>query len=367
LKLMVIGATNRLLPLVRLVPGVLDAHFALSNDSTFEADAFVLDQGEPGHLEGIIKALYGKRILMVFSARHGFEHKEYKAIHELCQDYQIPIITDIADGQVSQELERLLFPHRLLGLPQAAVALVGCHRKAGVKAMAAAITDSIQERIVGTIGWVDMNPYAFCQQIHNKSHWGNLYREYESGVLSPTRIRELAIRQASGVYVIQGNPRLESARLFKPQLLEPMLRMVMQTFNWTLFTLHPYWDNSMTLVPLSMMLQKLWVATSKREEMEEFYSVRPQLQFATHLDLDKHPFIYNMDGLGNETNPLVAAKLESESIATVPYLPRLPNSDGHELKEILSPLAKQWVKEFSLQQKPSAKKSSTGIYSWFRK
>lgn len=73
--------------------------------------------------------------------------------------------------------------------------------------------------------------------------------------------------------------------------------------------------------------------------MNEFYSIQPQLQFSTHLDLRRIPYVYNMDGLDNETNRLVATKLES--IATVPYLPRLQAKDHQELKKIICPLAQQ--------------------------
>jgi hypothetical protein len=367
LNVVIMGATSRLLPLVRLVPGVLDTHYALSPDPTLEADVFVLDQVDPERTESVIKTFRGKRIVMIFSARNGLDQTEYKTVRELCQCQQIPLITDIADEQVIEELERSLFPHRLLESSQSAVALIGCHRKAGITTLAEAITKCMQEKIEGTVGWVDVNPYAFPTQTHNESHWGNLYQEYEAGVLSPKRIRETAIRQENGVYRIVGNAKLESARLFKPQLMEQMLNMIIQTFDWTLFTIHPYWDNSMTLVPLSVIQHKVLVTTSKVEDMNEFYTVQPQLQFSAHLDLKGLPYVYNMDGLDNETNGLVAAKLESESIATIPYLPRLQAKDHHELKGILGPLVQQWVKDFSLQQKPSLAERSSRLSRWFRK
>ncbi|WP_088834423.1 hypothetical protein [Paenibacillus tyrfis] len=367
MNILIIGETSRLLPLVRVIPDVEDVHYALKPDTSITADILVLDHIDAAMLQSIHHTHPNKRMVYVYSARGGLNHENYKTMREGCQRRQIPLVTDIADDQLIEELEKCLFPNRMKAKPQPAIALVGCHRRAGKNTFAQSIAEIMAQKITGAVGWIDLDPYALDDHDSGNASIWSLYREYESGVLSPERIRETARRDDEGVYRIVGNAKLDTARQYKPQLLEQVIRMSFQAFDFTVFTVSPYWDNTLTLVPLRLIDRKYLVATSRVEEMQEFYAAKPQINFHTHLDLTGVPFIFNFDGLDNETEKIVSAKLGANAVVTVPNLPRMKVKETDEIREKFEPLADRWITELSLNLRNVTPERQSLIPRWFRR
>ncbi|MFM9329023.1 hypothetical protein [Paenibacillus mesotrionivorans] len=329
MKVTVIGTTSRLVQLVRDIPGVQDVYYS-NNSERQPADWVILDGVEYAPLEQILGTESGK-IIYVYPARQGFDEPHYKRMREKCNLHQVPILTDLSDDQLTEEVERRLFPDRFVEQIQPSLALIGCHRNAGRKTIGRALARELATRTTGKVGFIDLDPYAYS--LKEGTIW-QLYREYEAGVLTVARIQESAILR-DGVWEIGGNPKLDAARAFQPEKIEQLLRLVEQAFDVTIFSIAPYWDNSLTLVPLKIFPRQYLLATSQAAAMDEFYEVMSQLYFLTWLNLRERPFIFNYEGQGMEPKAAVASKLGAGAIASIPYSSRLQGNDDTQLIQSL--------------------------------
>lgn len=346
MKITVIGATSRLVQVVRDITGVQDVFYS-NNSERQPAEWVILDGLEYALLEQVLGTESGK-MMYIYSVREGFKETHYKRMQEKCNLHQIPILTDLSDDQVAESIERRLFPERFVEKIQPSLALIGCHRHAGRKTIGRALARELAARITGRVGFIDLDPYAY--NLKEGTIW-QLYREYQAGVLTVPRIQESAIMRED-VWEIGGNPKLDAARLYQPEKVEQLLRLIEQAFDVTIFSIAPYWDNTLALVPIKAIPRQYLVASSQAAAMDEFYEVMSQLYFLTWLDLRERPFIYNFEGQGTEPRAAVASKLGAGAIASIPYVTRLQGSDDTPLmQELLGRFADTLVSELQLSRK----------------
>jgi hypothetical protein len=110
-------------------------------------------------------------------------------------------------------------------------------------------------------------------------------------------------------------------------------------------------------VALKAIQRKYMVATSKTEEMNEFYGVTPHLLHQFDIDLRKSSFIMNFEGQGSETKMNIATYLNSANVASVPYIALAAQNSKH-YKTGLSKLVDLLIADYNLPlQEQKAEKS----------
>ncbi|CAN7767049.1 hypothetical protein LJR153_007304 [Paenibacillus sp. LjRoot153] len=323
MRVLIVGKSSRLLTLVQNISDLQEVVY-LSEPEQRNYDTFLLDDVDFPMLELAKQNFQNHKILYIFSARGGMNEEEeqrYAKTREVCLLNHISFITDVSDNGLVADIELILFPDRFHddSSNPPSMALISCHRRAGRKTIADSIASALSQRTKSDIAIIDMNPYSLSE--NTESTMLHLYKEYDAAGLKPSRIKEIAVQRADGTYYIGGNPKMDMSRGYSPAKLEQMINIIQQAFHFTIFLISPYWDNNLTLVPIKNIQQKYLIATSKVEEMKEFYAAHQQMQFLFQLNLRQVPFIYNLDGVSGESKNDVAINLQSSSIFQLGLLP----------------------------------------------
>lgn len=349
MNVLIIGPTSRLVQILQAIPGIGSTFYALEPGEK-NAEVVLLDDIDFPQFELTLATFPDTKLIYVFNARTGLDDERYKRIREKCAMHNMPLVTDLSDGQVSEEIERSLFPDRIAEKVQPSIALVSCHRRAGRLTFARAIAKAVSSQVEGSVGLVDLNPYAYMEKRTGIFH---LYREYEAGMLNPSRVKSLAASNGN-LYEIGGNSRLDVARDFEPEPLKHVLGMIEEAFDFTVYAVSPYWDNTLTLIPLKSVKRKYLLATSKAKEMDEFYAAMQQVYYLTRQTLRGHPFFFNLDGIGGESKAVVSGKLGSGAVVSAPLLPRLKAGDDVEILGLVERFAQTLVADLKLKGKDSS-------------
>ncbi|MEI7026185.1 hypothetical protein [Paenibacillus sp. y28] len=349
MKVLVIGATSRIVPMLQEITGITDAHYVRecrSDEELPAVDIMLLDGLSFPEVEAVLQRRSSADLVYVYNARKGIIAEHHKQVQDVCLHHQMAMLTDVSDQHLSADLERRLFPERFKDIKRPSVALISCHRRSGRQTISGSLAKALVEQTGCRIGLVDLNPYAYEDK--GPSIW-QCMQEYEAGLLTPLRVREISEEISSGVYRIGGNAKLDHARRYDPVKLEQVLRIVEQAFDFTVLAISPYWDNTLTLIPARMTSQKLLIASSQSDGMSEFYAVLPQVAFLTQsqLDLRSTPFIYNMDGHGLVSRLSISTKLDAASVLTIPYDTKLAAGD-QLLQESMQKLAARLAEQGGL-------------------
>lgn len=313
----VTGKTSRIVSIVQQIQGVTDAAFSIDGANISNSEVVLLDHVSSNELEAYLNQYPGQRFVYINNVRNGLRF-DYENLKELCSIKDIPFLVDQSDKALQEVVERYLFPGRYEGVPQPSFSMISCHRKSGSCSIAESLAEVIAENSTAHICIVKMDPYNVTSKGEGIYQ---LYREFDAGGLTPARVKEVAEKRADNLYFISGNPKIESARGFHPEKLEQVINHIENAFDLTLFIIYPYWDNTMTLVPLKRITKRYLVATSRKDDMKEFYSFVPQIKYQFDLDLRHNSFIYNLDGFGSESKMEVSNLLESGCVLSLPYMP----------------------------------------------
>lgn len=334
MRVLIVGKSPRLLTLVQNINDLQEVVYAAEPDQK-NYDALLLDDADFPTIELAKQSIQNQKIIYIFSARGGMndeEERRFAKTREICLLNHILFITDVSDSGLATDIEQRLFPDRFQdkNMNPPSMALISCHRRSGRKIIAESIASALAQRTKSDIAIIDMNPYAFAE--NTESTMLHLYKEYDAAGLTPNRIKEIAVKRPDGHYYIGGNPKMDMSRSYSPAKLEQMINIIQQAFHFTIFSISPYWDNTLTLVPIKNVQQKYLIATSKTDEMKEFYSAHQQMQFLFQMNLRQTPYIYNLDGVSAETKNDVAINLQSSSIFHLGLLPNGSSKKVHIMK-----------------------------------
>jgi len=344
MKAFVVGKTSRLAPIIQNIKDLQNTKYIFEFTERLDTEVLIFDHTSLQLLD-YAEAEYPKaKLIYVFGVRRGLDN-DYDQAKEACEIKGITFLVDRTDSQIQDEIARAIFPERFQTQRQNAVAFVSCHRKSGTSKVVDFIAQQLSEKTNASIGVIRMDPYAF-----NSTYEGmfQLYREYESGGLTAVRVKEIA-QQKGNIFEITGNPHLEYARTFIPNRMEQVIGIIQHAFDVTLIDVSPYWDNSFTLVPLKAIQRKYIVATSKTDEMQEFYGVTPGLIHQFEIDLRKTSYILNFDGLGSESKMNISTFLGAPNVATLPYVPLNAQGSKH-FKTNLGRLVELIISDYNLPQ-----------------
>lgn len=354
MKVGVIGKTSRIVSIIQHIKGVTDTQFSMDGKNVGICDVLLLDHVSAIELESYSNEYAKHNVAFIVDIRNGLR-SDYEKIKELCTLKGIPFLVDRSDQGIQEEVEKFLFPQRYEGRLQPALSLIACHRKSGVCLISEALSERIAQRTSAHIGLIKLDPYNVTSHSQGLNQ---LYREFEAGGLSSGRIKELAEAKRDNLFYIAGNPKMDYARGFHPHKLEQIYGLIQAAFDITIFIVYPYWDNSMTLVALKQIKRKYLIATSKREEMKEFYAFVPQIRYQFDLDLRHNSFIYNFDGYGNEAKLSVSDHLQAGCVLQLPYVPG-PNPMAQKFTQAgLQRLAETIVNDYGLPVIQQAEKKT---------
>ncbi|RUS44946.1 hypothetical protein [Cohnella sp. AR92] len=360
MKAVVIGSTSRLTPIVQNIKDLQNTEYMFELTANREIDVVILDHTSLQLLDLAASEYPKAKLIYVYGVRRGLGD-DYDQAKETCGLKGAIFLVDRTDMQVQEEIAREVFPERFQNQRQNAVAFISCHRKSGTSKVVDAVAQQLAEKTQAHIGIVRLDPYDMSA---SREGMFQVYREYEAGSLTAERVREIA-HQKGTIFEINGNPHLEYARTFMPNRLEQILGIIQHAFDVTLLDVSPYWDNSYTLVPLKSVQRKYLVATSKADEMQEFYAVTPHLIRQFDIDLRKTSFIVNFDGQGSETRLNISSFLNSPNIATLPYVPLNAKNSKH-FKNGLGKLVDLIAADYSLPsvlQKQDKNRSLSSLLS----
>ncbi len=359
MKVGIAGKTSRLAATVQHINGVTDTVYSMEGNNLDSCDVIILDHLPSKDVEAVWNQYSKQAMAYVLDVRNGIR-TDIGSIKELCAIKNIPFLSDHSEEAIQEEIEKLLFPSRYEGKLQPAIALISTHRRSGTTAIAKALSEQIAGKTTAHIGIVSLDPYQVeTQKAHGITQ---LYREFEVGGLTASRIKELSEKWNDNLFYISGNTKLESSRSMHPIALEQIYLQIQSAFDLTVFVVSPYWDNAMVLVALKNIQRKYLVATSHRDEMKEFYAFLPQLWHQYEMDLRNHSFIFNFDGLGTEARSNVSNQLSSGCVMQLPYVPG-PDPMNKKFTQIgLQKLAQSIVDEYRLPQVTEQKKKT-----WFGK
>jgi hypothetical protein len=341
-KAVVIGNTSRLAPIVQNIKDMQHTKYVYQIKERLDAEVVILDHTSLQVLDQVSTDYPKVKLIYVYGVRRGLG-EDYEQAKEICELKGVTFLVDRTDSQIQDEIAQTVFPDRFQSQRQNAIAFISCHRKSGTTKIVDAIAQQLAEKTSAHIGVVRLDPYDF-----NATQDGmfQVYREYEAGGLTAERVREIA-HQKGKVFELTGNPHLEYARAFQPNRLEQIIGIMQHAFDVTLLDVCPYWDNSFTLVPLKAIQRKYLVATSRAEEMQEFYGVTPDLIHQFEIDLRKTSFLLNFDGQGSETKLNISAFLNSPNVATLPYIPMNAQNSKH-FKNALGKLVELIISDYQL-------------------
>jgi hypothetical protein len=365
-KVLIIGSTSRLVPILLSIPGVTDVFYSVEPQNDQQPHALVMDNLDFMALETLLISIPNVPKIYVCSVRTGMVDERYNHIREKCRLHDIKLVQDMTDEQLQEELERCWFPLRFQEKLQPAIAIIGCHRRAGASGLALSLAKTIHELSPLHIACVDLDPYALRSQSLKGTHIWQLYQEYEAGVLTPSRIRELTLGSDEGLYHVGGNPKIDTARRYAPQMLEQLLKLIEQAFDLTVYAISPYWDNTLTLLPLKTIKRKYLVATSIAEEMDHFYLAMGQIEVHTHIKLSGCSYVYNFDGLDNESKVQISARLNAAAIMTLPYMPRTKTDNYDVWEPYMKAFAKTVVSDYSFPERHDTDRMPRSRSIWHR-
>jgi hypothetical protein len=323
-KAIVVGKTSRLAPIVQNIKDLQTTKYVYEFSERMDTEVIILDHTSLQVLDYAANEYPDAKIIYVYGVRRGMDG-DYDQAKETCDIKSAGFLVDRTDSQIQDEIARAVFPERFQSQRQNAVAFISCHRRSGTSKIVDSIAQQLSEKTSATIGVIRLDPYAFNSVPEGMFQ---LYREYESGGLTAERVKEISHHKGN-IYEISGNPHLEYARTFAPNRLEQIIGIVQHAFDVTLFDVSPYWDNSFTLVALKAIQRKYMCATSKSEEMQEFYGVLPDLKHQFEIDLRKTSFILNFDGQGAGTKSNISTYMDSPNVATLPYVPLNVQNSKH--------------------------------------
>ncbi|SDO15620.1 hypothetical protein SAMN04487897_10933 [Paenibacillus sp. yr247] len=357
MKVIIIGRTSRLLPLVQGIHGVTDVLYSIDGESK-EPGAYILDHVNPELMEKISEHAAANRVIYVHNVRSGISD-DYDRAKEACKLKDIPFIVDRGDSNVIDEIDRILFPDRHTERVLPSIALISAHRGAGAHMIAKSIGENLLSKTNASIGIINMDPYDVSS---NTEGFFQLYKEYEAGGLTTRRIREIA-ESKNGLHIISGNPKLDFARKYGMDRIEQILSLIQHSFDLTIVLISPYWDNTLTLVPIKMIGRKYLVATSNQQSMNEFYQYLPQIRYLYGIDLRGTSFIYNFEGNGIETKLAISTQLQSSSILSLPYVPSTHPAASKHIQQGISAFSDMLMGDYDMPnlQEKVRKRSLFGL------
>lgn len=302
--------------IIQAIRGVTDIRFSPDGKTNDTMDVIILDHLPLHSLDRVLADHQERKSTYINNVRSGLR-PDYEQIKEICALRDIPFLVDHADQGIQEEIEAFLFPDRYVDKIQPSMSLVSCHRGSGANSIAMAVAEEVARRTTAHIAVVRMDPYHVTAQTEGIFQ---LYKEYDAGGLTPMRIKEVAQKKGQ-LYIIGGNTKMDCSRALHPDKLEQILGLIQSTFDLTLFVVCPYWDNPLTLVTLKTVKRKYLVATSKDDEMKEFYAYMPQIRYLFNVDLRQQSFVYNFEGAGKESKLDVSAQLQAANVLSIPFIP----------------------------------------------